>query len=270
MMSLASYLRARTKNPEPERKVLILDIENGPNIAAVWGLWDQNISTDMIHESSSVICFAAKWLGEEEVFFYSDYHDGHEAMIEAAWSLLDQATAVVHYNGEAHDIKHLNREFFVGNMTAPSPFKNIDLLKTMKQRFKFPSNKLDYVSQALGIGKKVKHPGYIMWKDAIYGNEEEKAAAWELFREYNIGDIYLTEELHDRALGWISNYPVIYVAEDLDTPTCFKCGATNNILDEGVEIVGAYIYPRLFCNVCESWMRGAKNVGRIANTKLTK
>lgn len=269
-MSLASELRSRAKDAaEPEHKVLVLDIENGPNIAAVWALWDQNISTDMIHESSSVICFAAKWLGEDEVFFFSDFHDGHEAMIEAAWSLLDDATAVIHYNGDAHDIKHLNREFLLAKMPPPRPYKNIDLLKTMRQRFKFPSNKLDYVAQRLGVGKKVKHPGYTMWKDAIYGTAKEKAAAWAMFKVYNIGDIYLTEDVYTAVLGWISNHPVIHVANDIDVPTCYKCGGTE-LVDEGVDIVGAYIYTSYFCRGCFSWLRGTTNLGKIANTKLTK
>lgn len=268
-MSLASELRSRAKVAEPEHKVLVLDIENGPNIAAVWGLWDQNISTDMIHEASSVICFAAKWLGEDEVFFFSDYHDSHEEMVAAAWLLLDQASAVITYNGKGHDIPHLNREFLLAGMSPPSRFNHIDLLQTVKQRFKFPSNKLDYIAQRLGVGKKVKHPGYSMWKDAIYGDPKEKAAAWALFKVYNIGDIYLTEDVHNKVLPWISNYPVIHVASDEDLFTCYKCGGTE-LIDDGVEIVGSYIYPSLFCSACHSWMRGTKNVGKIANTKLTK
>lgn len=268
-MSLASELRSRSKNSKPEHKILVLDIENGPNIAAVWGLWDQNISTDMLHEASSVICFAAKWLGDDEVFFFSDYHDGHENMVNAAWSLLDKATAVIHYNGDAHDIKHLNREFLLAGKVPPSSYENIDLLKTIRRRFKFPSNKLDYVAQRLGVGKKVKHPGYSMWKDAIYGNAKEKAAAWELFRTYNIGDIYLTEDVYTLIRGWINNHPVIHIAQDLDVPTCYKCGGTQ-LVDEGIHIVGSYIYPSYFCPGCDSWLRGTKNVGKISNVKGIK
>jgi hypothetical protein len=269
-MSLASELRSRAKVVDkPEHRVLVLDIENGPNIAAVWGLWDQNISTDMIHESSSVICFAAKWQGTDEVFFFSDYHDGHDLMVAAAWELLNEATAVIHYNGDAHDIKHLNREFLLAGLRPPSPYKNIDLLKIIRQRFKFPSNKLDYVAQRLGVGKKVKHPGYTMWKDAIYGTPEEKAAAWALFRVYNIGDIYLTDDVYVEVRPWINSHPVIHVAQDIEVPTCYGCGSTN-ISDEGVDIVGSYIYPRYLCGGCNSWMRGTTNLGKIANTKLTK
>lgn len=268
-MSLASDLRARSKEVKPGNKVLVIDIENGPNLAAVWGLFNQNIGIDMIHESSSVLCFAAKWKGESDIFFYSDYHNGHDKMIAKAWELLDAATAVITYNGDGHDFKHLHREFLLAGLPAPSPSKSIDLLKVVRKRFKFPSNKLDYVAQTLGVGSKVRHPGYQMWRDAVTGDADAKREAWKLFKEYNIGDVFLTEDVERLLLPWIDNYPIVHIPLEENIFMCHKCGSTQ-IDDMGIEIVGSYIYPKLFCVGCHSWLRGMKNVGKIANVKGIK
>ena len=41
-------------------KILLLDIEMAPNVAHVWGIWDQNIGINQLQESSYVMCYAAK------------------------------------------------------------------------------------------------------------------------------------------------------------------------------------------------------------------
>ena len=63
----------------------------------------------------------------------SDHHDGHDAMIEGIWKLLDEADAVVTWNGVSFDMKHLRREFVLAGLTPPSPWKDIDLMLTVKR-----------------------------------------------------------------------------------------------------------------------------------------
>ena len=54
-------------------KILILDIETSPHTGFHWGLFQQNISIGQLIESSTVLCWAAKWLGEKKVHFSSVY-----------------------------------------------------------------------------------------------------------------------------------------------------------------------------------------------------
>ena len=175
-------------------KILVLDIETRPNMAYVWGLWDQNVGLNQTIETGTVISFAAKWYGKKKVHFYSDYHDGHETMVQAAWDMINEADAVVHFNGKAFDIKHLNREFILAGLTPPSPHKDIDLLSVVKQRFKFASNKLQHVSSELGIGSKIQHDGFDLWVRCIANDDK----AWNLMRRYNKQDVVLTEQVYDR------------------------------------------------------------------------
>lgn len=76
-------------------------------------------------------------------------------MLKQIHALLNEADAVVHYNGAKFDIPTLNKEFILHGLPPPAPYKQIDLLRTARSQFKFPSNKLDYIAQALDLGKRL-------------------------------------------------------------------------------------------------------------------
>ena len=107
--------------PEVKKpRILALDLETSPNLAHVWGLWQQNVGLNQLLESTEVICFGARWLGEEEVEFRSVHHDGKKKMLKRAWELLNEADAVMGWNSKGFDMKHLNREFLENGLTPPS------------------------------------------------------------------------------------------------------------------------------------------------------
>ena len=198
-------------------KLLFLDIETSPNTAHVWGLWQQNVGLSQLRESSRVMCWAAMWAGDDEVNFSSENHTSHKNMIKAAHSLLDEADAVCHYNGKKFDMPTLNKEFLKHGLLPPSPYKQIDLLRVARSQFRFPSNKLDYVAQQLGLGKKVAHEGHELWIKCMAGDKD----AWARMEEYNINDVLLLEKVYDRLLPWINNHPnMSYTKSEYVCPTC--------------------------------------------------
>ena len=77
-------------------KILLLDIETSPNTAHVWGLWQQNVSINQLMESSYVLCYAAKWLNGDDVFFDSVHKSKPKAMLKGIHALLESADAVIH------------------------------------------------------------------------------------------------------------------------------------------------------------------------------
>ena len=156
-------------------RILLLDIESSPNTAHVWGLWQQNVSLNQLMESSYVLCYAAKWLGEKEMFFDSVHQSKPKKMLKGIHGLLNDADAVIHYNGSKFDIPTLNKEFLLHSFNPPSPYKQIDLLRTVRSNFRFPSNKLDYVAQRLGLGKKQEHEGHELWVKCMNGDKD----AWK-------------------------------------------------------------------------------------------
>ena len=168
-------------------KILLLDIETSPNTAHVWGLWQQNVSINQLMESSYVLCYAAKWLNSDEMLFDSVQQSKPKAMLKGIHGLLNEADAVVHYNGTKFDIPTLNKEFLLHRYAPPSPYKQIDLLRVVRSQFRFPSNKLDYVAQRLGLGQKHAHEGHELWVKCMNGDKD----AWKRMADYNIQDVIL-------------------------------------------------------------------------------
>lgn len=241
-------------------KILTIDIETRPNLAYVWGLWDQNVGLSQLVESVSMVSFAAKWLDEKRVIFYSDHHDDHEAMVRAAWDLMDVADVIVHYNGRSFDIKHMHREFVLLGLDPPSPHRDIDMLTVVKSRFKFPSNKLDYVADQLGLGRKVQTGGMELWIDCMADDPK----AWRLMKRYNIGDTKITEKLYLRLLPWIKGHPNhgLYTADHVHV--CPSCGG-GDLMKRGYAYTPASVYQQYKCKnpACGAWSRGKR---RLADT----
>jgi predicted RNA-binding Zn-ribbon protein involved in translation (DUF1610 family) len=217
-----------------------------------WGLWDQNVSLEQIIEPGSIACWGAAWVGDNNVLFDSVHRSGEHRMLQGIYGLLDEAEAVVTYNGDKFDLPWLRGEFARYGMKPFAPARSIDLLKTVKKNFRFPSNKLQYVSQRLGIGKKLEHEGFPLWVKCMAG----EAAAWKTMEEYNIQDVLLLEKLLNRLQGYVKNYPnKSVISGEL---VCPECGSTH-ITKRGDYVTLAGVYQRFQCQDCGKWMRSNKN-----------
>jgi len=230
-------------------KILHIDIETAPNIAHVWGLFNQNVGLSQLVDSGYVMCFAAKWHEDDKIIFKSTYEDKME-MLYTAHQLLTEADAVVHYNGKKFDIPTLNKEFVMGGFLPPDPYHQIDLLSVARSRFRFASNKLDYVAQALNLGGKLKHRGHELWVRCMANDPE----AWEEMKQYNIQDVILLEEVYNKFLPWINNHPNHALFTDEDRPVCTNCGSTH-VIKKGIETTRTLQYQRYRCADCGTPLR---------------
>ena len=232
---------------------LLLDIETAPNKVYSWGLFNQNISINQIVESGYTLCYAAKWLGEKKVMFDSIHKSGADAMVKSIYALLEEADAVIHYNGKKFDMPTLNKEFLLQGLTPPSPYKQIDLLSTARGQFRFTSNKLDYVCQQLGLGAKTHHTGMQLWNDCMNGCDK----AWRLMEKYNRNDVVIMEALYHKLLPWIVNHPHHGLYVDDDEPCCKGCGS-GNLYKQGFAYTLISKFQQYSCKDCGRWMRGKK------------
>lgn len=235
-------------------RTLVWDLETAPNTAHVWGLWDQSVGLPQLLESGYVLCFAAKWVGEDKVMF----HKG-PGMVEAAHKLLDKADVVVSFNGISFDTKWMQSEFVRAGMTPPSPVAHVDLLRVVRANFRFPSNKLAYVaSELLGEGK-APTGGHETWIGCMAGNRD----AWAKMRAYNMADVVLTERLFERLKPWIKlPNPALYGDADLGEITCPGCGS-NDMAKRGLAYTTLTTYQRFQCRRCQRWARGKNRVHSV-------
>lgn len=243
-----------------EPRIVTADVETSPNLADVWGLFDQNISLAQLRESTQVISWAAKIHGNSRVEFRSDFHDGHQAMIERLWEVIDEADVLVTYNGVTFDMKHIKREFLEARLPPPSPVLHVDLLKVVRSNFRFPSNKLDYVSKRLGLPGKVKHEGHALWTACMAGDEK----AWSRMRKYNKFDVVLTEQLYDILRPWVQGHPHVGLFTGV-SDSCPNCGSTDR-QRRGYAYTPAAAFQQYRCSNCGKWHRDTKSIPELRQT----
>ena len=229
-------------------QILLLDIETAPSLGHIWKLWDENIPLARLLKSGYMLCYSAKWYQQDQIYFDSLYESSPKALAKGIHKLLNDADAVVHYNGKRFDIPHINSEIVRAGLKPPSPFKQIDLLTTVRNRFKFPSNKLEYVVKELGIGIK-SAPTYDVWKGCMNDDEE----SWAAMQEYNINDTILLEKLYTYLRPWINNHPNLGIYQD-ESLVCPACTSTH-YHKRGVAVTKACRYQRFQCSDCGHWFR---------------
>lgn len=243
-------------------KTLLLDIETAPNRVYAWGLWNQNIATNQIEEPGYTLCWAAKWVGKKEVMFSSVWTDGPDGMLNRIHALLEEADVVVHFNGLKFDIPRLNTGFLLAGIKPPAPFAQVDLYPVVKKRFAFPSNKLNYICEQLGLGSKVAHKGMQLWREVMDNNKASQAT----MKKYNIQDIALLENLYDRCKPWIIGHPNAALYVDSTDPVCPHCGATH-LQSRGLYHAKTQSYSRFRCNDCGKWSRSRTTALSVTKRK---
>jgi uncharacterized protein YprB with RNaseH-like and TPR domain len=220
--TVSDYLRKEFKSVAVTAKkgprVLIYDIETAPLLGYCWSLWDNNIGLNQIHSDWHVLSWAAKWMGEEDVY-YQDQRDvknveDDKQLLQGIWKLLDECDFVITQNGKKFDQKKLNARFVIHGMKPPSTYRHIDVLQIAKSQFGFTSNKLQYMTETLCKKYKksghAKFSGFELWSECLNGNIE----AWSEMENYNILDILSLEELYSIISPWDAKLPNFSVYDD--------------------------------------------------------
>ena len=230
------------------RKILILDIETRPTIAYVWRAWDENTSPDKVIKHGGLLCWAAKWAGQRDKIFMSEWEHGHEAMVEGIHALLEEADAVVTFNGDKFDLPILQGEFLLAGLKPPAPTTSIDVIKTIKKLGLF-MNRLAYVGPLLGLGGKLTHEGFKLWSAVNDGDPK----AQDKMKRYNIRDIVLLESLYKKVKPYIKNHPHLGSTKH----ECGACGS-NHVQSRGFRRTKYFKIQRIQCQNCGSWSDGTR------------
>jgi DNA polymerase elongation subunit (family B) len=229
-------------------KILTLDIETKPAIAFIWRMWKESIPNERLIEPDGILCIGTKWNYEKKPVVFSTWKHGEVGMLSRALERINEADAIVTYNGSKFDLPHLMAAFIKNELPAPAPVSHIDLFKFVRNHTKFMSKKLNYVAQELGLGAKVKHDGFDMWVRVMQGDP----VAQKKMEEYCAHDVYLTEQVYERLKGYIPNHPALGFA---GTPeTCPTCGSKHT-QRRGFYYTRAYKWQRHQCTSCGSWFK---------------
>jgi len=248
--------------PQDIPRVVSFDIETSPIIAYTWGpKWETNLIE--VIEQSQVMSYSAKWLRGKHITrgwpHYRGYRRGilnDRRIVEDIWKLLDSADILIVQNGKQFDVRVMNARFVFYGLRPPSPYKVVDTKTEAKKYLRLPSNGLNDICDYFGIGRKVGHEGFSLWKGCMDGDRK----AWKRMLRYNKHDVLLTEKLYLLLLPWIQSHPNVgmYKGEIV----CPKCGS-DRIQARGLIVTKTIKYRRIHCQNCGGW-------GRVSPTKNPK
>lgn len=243
--------------PDPAKRILFLDIETFPNLGWVWGKYEQNV---LHFERQTIIAsFAAVWLGGKVFSRALPSYAGYKADVPDdagicadLHALLSQADVVVAHNGKDFDVRVINGRFICHRLSPPPPFKVVDTKLLARRVARFNSNRLDDVAQLFGLGEKLPHEGFKLWRDCMAG----KPAAWKRMVRYNERDVVLLRKIYLRLLPWDKEHPNMLLYSE--RAKCPNCGSSK-IHFRGVAKTLTRVYLRFQCQVCGAWGRTVKS-----------
>lgn len=244
-------------------KVLLIDIETLPLEVFAWGLFDQNVSLEMIKEDWSILSFSAKWLGapEDEIMYFDTRNEENirndEKLVRIVHDLMNEADILIHQNGERFDVPKLKARMIKHGLKPPTSFRNIDTMRIMKSTFGFTSNKLAYATEFLCKKyKKLDHSefsGFKLWSECLKRNP----AAFASMEKYNKYDVLSLEELFNILAPWSKGINFQVFNEDLKD-RC-SCGSTE-LEERGFVYTNTAKYQRYVCKNCGKESRDSTNL----------
>jgi len=238
-------------------RILLIDFETFPNVAYVWGAYEQNAIE--MKDDWYILSAAAKWYGSRPIDCrgLDDYgqkkHGNFVAerrLLKWVHGLMDEADIIVAHNGVDFDVKVANTRFIVHGFQPPSPYKVTDTKRALKQVTRFASNKLDWICKQLEIGRKVEHEGFSLWKGCATGSP----AAWKKMKKYNRHDVGgLLEPLYVLIAPWIKQpNAALYTGDErCINPAC----RSIDIEWRGISRQITRSYRRFVCRKCGKWGR---------------
>jgi hypothetical protein len=231
-------------------RILVVDIETAPAELWGWGMFKQNFGVEQVKKAPYILCIGAKWVGQKDIFMFSQWEHGTQGMLGSILELIEEADAVVSKNGIKFDIPWIRTELLLHKMRPLPALTHIDLEKAARYYFRFLSNKLDWIGQYLGEGAKVEHEGFKLWRKVMEG---DPYARRRMLR-YCAGDIKLTERCYIRMRPHIENHPAIRA---IGSTACQKC-QSKKTQRRGWRYTACFRVQRHQCTNCGGWFSGKR------------
>jgi hypothetical protein len=240
-------LRIRTNQSHIKR--LFFDIETSPNVVYSWRIgYNLTLTPDNIIDERKIICISYKWEDSDKIYSLKwDKNQSDKQMLIDFIQQANQADELIAHNGDRFDIKWIRTRCIFHRIPMFPQYKTLDTLKKAKNGFNFNSNKLDYIAQFLGVGAKVKHSGFDMWKKVMKNDPE----AMDEMINYCEGDIIVLEDVYFTMQNYIKTNTHNGVINNNLKYSCPSCGSEHSeLLKNNVTAMGT-IKRLMECNDCD-------------------
>jgi RNA polymerase subunit RPABC4/transcription elongation factor Spt4 len=113
---------------------------------------------------------------------------------------------------------------------------------------------MGFINHQLGIREKVSNEGFPLWRKCSEGDQE----ALTKMLNYNIGDVFATEDLFYKLRPYIKNINMALYNEIIEAQ-CPVCGSLD-LTSEGFYYTSAGRWESMRCNNCKSLSRKKQNL----------
>lgn len=251
-----------------EPRILLFDLETSHNLLAKFDLREEYSSYHNIIIERHLFCAAWKWQGtkrteavsllDDRRRFKRDIHDDYH-VVKTLHGIIGEADALVAHNGARFDIKWLAGRVLKHGLPPLPPVPMIDTLQVARRSFLLNSNRLDYLGQYLGLGRKIETPQGL-WIRALHGD----AKALKEMVTYNKGDVDLLEAVFEKLRPYMSEH----VNRHLFGKTgCPRCGSTK-VQSRGFRYALTRKYRQYQCCGCGGWWKSTTPEPQKAGARL--
>jgi uncharacterized protein YprB with RNaseH-like and TPR domain/predicted RNA-binding Zn-ribbon protein involved in translation (DUF1610 family) len=231
-----------------KRKRLFFDIETSPNIGFFWEAgYKKNIDYSNIIKERAIICICYKWEGEKEVHeLHWDAKQSDKALLQKFIKVANEAHELVGHNGDRFDLAWIRTRCLFHRIEVFPRYTVIDTLKIARGKFKFNSNKLNYIADYLGIGQKIK-TNFDLWRQIVL-NKDKKAMGKMI--AYCKKDVTLLEKVFKEINNHIAAKTHYGALIGGDRGTCPECGSDYLVINQKTTTASGSSRVQYRCNDC--------------------
>lgn len=244
-------------------KVLYIDIEVAPNIAAAWGIHEQRISYNDIIQEWFILSVQWSWDNSKKVNKLSvlDNKRGKKItddseIVRKISEIISEADEVVGHNIKQYDLKRINAKIIEHKLPPLRIPTIVDTLVWARQ-FGFTSRKLGDLCKKLGLENKLSHSPGVFIRAAM----GDRKAIQEIV-EYGVGDIPTVRDLHLRLRPYATTVSNNNLYRGDGVKCCPKCGH-EQFQARGFSVTITGKYQRFQCSGCGGWFKSGKSVKRV-------
>jgi len=233
----------------PKVKRLFWDIESLPNIGYFWQSgWRINIPPENIIQERQLCCIGYKWEGKKAQCLTWDGKSDKQLVIDFC-KIAREADELVAHNGDKFDLKWLNTRCLVHGVELPEA-KTIDTLVIARRRFRFNSNKLDYLAKYL-LGEGKIHTSFDLWVDVCNGDDK----ALRKMVDYCKKDVVLLERVWQQIQKFHKPKSHQGVFLKRDNWTCPECGSQDVKTNKTITTTAGSKRFEMLCKDCRRYYR---------------
>lgn len=264
-------------------KRLFYDIETSLGIYSTFGQgWNKTIGYKDEIVEPRIICICYKWQGEKKVHSIEWENGDDKKMIKKFIKVLEQADQICAHNGDGFDLPIIRGRAIKHGIDMHYDYQSIDTLKLARKRagrgFKFQSNRLDYIAQYFGVGKKIstslelwQRISYPVFIPNLYPMTSDYNKALNEMVRYCKMDVTVLEDVYMILNPYVKEKMHLGVMLGGNRWDCPKC-ASGDIQLNGVKYTAAGLrQQQIRCKKCKhQWVTSIKVVNEWQQWKMDR